>query len=106
VILNRGVSGEMAEDTAERIRSEVALRDPDLVLWQLGTNDALARIPPQDFEDTVRPTIRWLKENGSTSCSSGAIYRAPRPGRELCRDTRQPAENRGRGKYSLRPPLR
>ena len=63
VILNRGVSGEMAEDTAERIRSEVALRNPDLVLWQLGTNDALARIPPRDFEDTVRSTIRWLKEN-------------------------------------------
>jgi acyl-CoA thioesterase I len=61
VILNRGVSGEMVEDTAERIRSEVALRDPDLVLWQLGTNDALARIPPRDFEDTVRSTIRWLK---------------------------------------------
>jgi lysophospholipase L1-like esterase len=63
VILNRGVSGEMAEDTAERIQSEVALRNPDLVLWQLGTNDALARIPPQEFEDTVRSTIRWLKEN-------------------------------------------
>ncbi|MGH6936931.1 MAG: SGNH/GDSL hydrolase family protein, partial [Methylocella sp.] len=46
VILNRGVSGEMAEDSAERIRSEVTLRNPDLVLWQLGTNDALARIPP------------------------------------------------------------
>jgi lysophospholipase L1-like esterase len=53
----------MAEETAERIRSEVALKDPDLVLWQLGTNDALARIPPRDFEDTVRSTIRWLKEN-------------------------------------------
>ncbi len=63
VILNRGVSGEVAEDTAERIRSEVTLKNPDLVLWQLGTNDALARIPPPDFEDTVRATIRWLKEN-------------------------------------------
>ena len=37
VILNHGVSGEMAEGTAERIRSEV--------------------------HDTVRSTIRWLKEN-------------------------------------------
>jgi acyl-CoA thioesterase-1 len=63
VILNRGVSGEMAEDTAERIKSEVALKNPDLVLWQLGPNVALARIPPRDFEDTVRSTIRWLKEN-------------------------------------------
>jgi acyl-CoA thioesterase I len=63
VILNRGVSGEVAEDTAARIRSEVKLKNPDLVLWQLGTNDALARVPPQEFEDTVRSTIRWLKEN-------------------------------------------
>jgi acyl-CoA thioesterase I len=63
VILNRGVSGEVAEDTAARIRSEVALKNPDLVLWQLGTNDALARVPPQEFEDTVRSTIRRLKEN-------------------------------------------
>jgi acyl-CoA thioesterase I len=63
VIVNRGVAGEVAETTAERIKSEVALRNPDLVLWQLGTNDALARIPPQDFENTVRSTLRWLKDN-------------------------------------------
>lgn len=63
VIVNRGIAGEVAETTAERIRNEVALRKPDLVLWQLGTNDALARIPLPEFEDTVRSTIRWLKEN-------------------------------------------
>ena len=63
VIINRGIPGEVAETTAERIKSEVALRKPDLVLWQLGTNDALARIPPQDFESTVRSTLRWLKDN-------------------------------------------
>jgi lysophospholipase L1-like esterase len=63
VIVNRGIAGEIAETTAERIRNEVALRKPDLVLWQLGTNDALARIPLPEFEDTVRSTIHWLKEN-------------------------------------------
>ncbi len=63
VMVNRGVAGEIAETTAERIRNEVALRKPDLVLWQLGTNDALARIPLAEFEDTVRSTIRWLKDN-------------------------------------------
>ncbi len=63
IIANRGVSGEVAEITAERIKSEVALEKPDLVLWQLGTNDALARIAPADFEATVRSTIRWLKDN-------------------------------------------
>ncbi len=62
-ILNRGVAGELAEITADRIRSEVALAKPDLVLWQLGTNDALARVPLDAFEQTVRSTIDWLKDN-------------------------------------------
>lgn len=60
-IVNRGVSGEVAATTAERLRSEVALAKPELVLWQLGTNDALSRVPPAEFEQTVRSTIQWLK---------------------------------------------
>jgi acyl-CoA thioesterase I len=62
-IVNRGVSGETADIAAERLKSEVALAKPDLVLWQLGTNDAIARIPVDQFEDTVRSTVAWLKEN-------------------------------------------
>jgi acyl-CoA thioesterase I len=82
VMVNRGVAGEVAETTAERIRSEVALRKPDLVLWQLGTNDALARIPPQEFEDTVRSTVRWLKENRIDVVLVGLQYTT-----RLARDT-------------------
>jgi hydroxymethylpyrimidine kinase/phosphomethylpyrimidine kinase len=44
-IVYRGVSGELAADAAERIRTEVALNSTDLVLWQLGTADALAQVP-------------------------------------------------------------
>ena len=62
-IVSGGVSGEVAEIAAERIPSEVAVNKPDLVLWQLGTNDALARLSPEEFEATVRSAIRWLKEN-------------------------------------------
>ncbi len=62
-IVNRGVSGEVAATTAERLRSEVAVERPDLVLWQLGTNDALARVPIDEFEHTVRSTVGWLKDN-------------------------------------------
>ena len=36
-IFNRGVSGELARDAAERIKTEVALTEADLVLWQVGT---------------------------------------------------------------------
>lgn len=60
-IVNRGVSGELARDAGARIKMEVALLDPDLVLWQLGTADALARLSIDDFEDSVRNTLLWLK---------------------------------------------
>ena len=62
VMINRGVSGEIAETTAERIRREVPLTKPDLVLWQVGTNDALSRIPVSDFSETVSRTLKWLKK--------------------------------------------
>lgn len=75
-IINRGVSGEVAKTTAERLRVEVALTHPDLVLWQLGTNDALARVPIEEFEDTVRSTIAWLKENKIDVVLVGLQYTA------------------------------
>jgi acyl-CoA thioesterase-1 len=63
VMINRGVSGELAANAASRIRTEVALNDPTLVLWQVGTNDALAYVPIEQLEATLRETIRWLKEH-------------------------------------------
>jgi lysophospholipase L1-like esterase len=62
-VVHRGVSGELASDAAERIKTEVALNDADLVLWQLGTADALAQVPVADFFVTVSHTIAWLKEH-------------------------------------------
>ncbi len=62
-IVNRGVSGEVAATTAQRIRDEVEVERPDLLLWQLGTNDALSRVPPTEFAETVNTTLDWLKEN-------------------------------------------
>ncbi len=77
VIVNRGLPGEVAESTAERIRNEVALEKPDLVLWQLGTNDALARVSPADFESIVVSTVEWLKQNQIDVVLVGLQY-APR----------------------------
>lgn len=62
-IVHRGVSGELASDAAERIKTEVALADADLVLWQLGTADALAQVPTEDFRDTVSQTVSWLRDH-------------------------------------------
>ena len=60
-IINRGVSGELAVNAAIRMKNEVALEEPDLVLWQVGTNDALAYVPTAEFTATVRDQVAWLK---------------------------------------------
>ena len=62
-IINRGTGGETAQTSADRIRSEVGLTKPDLILWQLGTNDALNRVDPDQFTYIVKSTIDWLKAN-------------------------------------------
>src|SRR4051812_6159347 len=62
-ISNSGASGEVAAETAKRVRNEVTLKRPDLVLWQVGTNDVLAGVALEEFRETVLATIRWLKEH-------------------------------------------
>lgn len=62
-ITDRSVTGELARDAADRIKNEVALLSPDLVLWQLGGNDALAHIPASEFEETAGETLEWLKSH-------------------------------------------
>ncbi len=61
IMINRGVSGELAADAAERMKNEVALEAPDLVLWQVGTNDALAYVPADEFAAVVTDQVDWLK---------------------------------------------
>jgi lysophospholipase L1-like esterase len=63
VMINRGVSGELSTQAASRIRTEVALHEPDLVLWQVGTNDALAYVPLDKLETTIVDTVSWLKQH-------------------------------------------
>ena len=63
VMVQRGVSGELAHDAADRIRLEVARHEPDVVFWQVGTADALAGVAPAEVVATVRDTARWLAEH-------------------------------------------
>jgi lysophospholipase L1-like esterase len=74
VIINRGVSGELAANAALRIKNEVAISEPDLVIWQVGTDDALAFVPLDEFRETVETTIRWLKEHNVDVVLAGLQY--------------------------------
>lgn len=73
-IIHRGVSGELAYDAGDRIKTEVALVSPDLVLWQLGTADALARVPITDFQISVTRILKWLKAHDVDVIMVGLRY--------------------------------
>jgi acyl-CoA thioesterase-1 len=73
-IVSRGVSGELADQATERMKVEVALTRPDLVLWELGTFDALAQVPLETFETTVTETIDWLKSHNIDVVLVGLHY--------------------------------
>jgi hypothetical protein len=74
IIVQRGVSGELARDAAARIRLEVARSEPDVVFWQVGTADALAGIDPAEVGEVVRTTARWLRGHGVDVVLIGLHY--------------------------------
>jgi len=49
-VINAGIGGELAAATVDRLGHEMELAEPDLVLWQVGTNDALTpAVSEEDF---------------------------------------------------------
>jgi hypothetical protein len=73
-IIDRGVSGELARDAGDRLKSEVALTNPNLVLWQVGSADALAQVRLEEFEATLDETVDWLKGHGVDVVLVGVQY--------------------------------
>ncbi len=73
-IIDRGVSGELAARAAERIKLEVALHEPNLVLWQVGTFDAMSQVPLLDFRHTLKKTIQWLRKHNADLVVVGLHY--------------------------------
>ena len=73
-MIDRGFSGELAKDAGERIRTEVALVSPDLVIWQLGTHDALMHVPVEDFKAAVEGTLDYLRRHDVDVVMVGLHY--------------------------------
>src|SRR5262249_2028141 len=62
-VVGRGVSGEVAQGAADRMKREVEDTKPDLVVWELGSNDALRHVSLDKFKASVKTTLAWLAEN-------------------------------------------
>lgn len=53
-VWNRGVGGETARETVGRLEAEIVSFQPDLVIWQLGTNDVLRARPWNDIAADIQ----------------------------------------------------
>jgi acyl-CoA thioesterase I len=61
-IIGHGMSGEVAQGAADRMKREVEEVKPELVVWQVGTNDALRHVAIDSFKNCLKKTLAWLKE--------------------------------------------
>jgi len=48
-VINAGVGGETSDATLRRLLAALAKDPPDLVVWQVGTNDAVVGLDPEAF---------------------------------------------------------
>ncbi|GJE12824.1 MULTISPECIES: SGNH/GDSL hydrolase family protein [Methylobacterium] len=76
VIDHRGLPGEVASGAAERLRTMVAEAEPDLVVWQVGTHDAIARVDAEAFENALGEAVAWIRSHGIDVVLVDPIYTA------------------------------
>lgn len=62
-VIGRGKGGEVAQGAADRMKREVEEVKPDLVVWQVGTNDAIRHVDLESFKTCLRTTLAWLAQN-------------------------------------------
>lgn len=60
-----GVGGETSSETLERLEREVPIHEPDLVVWQVGTNDALSNETEDQFRKTLADGIAAVRAAGA-----------------------------------------
>jgi hypothetical protein len=100
-VINKGIAGEIVTKNLARLNRDVLALRPDLVLWQVGTNDAIYLGNATAVMVQVRRGIRRIRDAGaglvlisgspcrtrsSTSrCSRSATPSWRSPGRRRCR---------------------
>ncbi len=64
-VLNRGKGGEDAPEMMKRLQSEVIDMNPDLVIWQVGTNAVLRNLDPAETAKIVEDGIARIQAAGA-----------------------------------------
>ncbi|MCJ2144292.1 SGNH/GDSL hydrolase family protein [Methylobacterium sp. E-066] len=73
---HRGLPGEIASGASERLRTMVAEAEPDLVVWQVGTHDAIARVDADAFASSLSEAVAWIRSHGIDVVLVDPIYTA------------------------------
>ncbi len=76
-VLNKGISGEQTADMVARFGRDVIAEQPDLVVWQTGSNEILSNGDPALFGRQVLGGVARLKAAGIEIILMDAQY-APR----------------------------
>jgi acyl-CoA thioesterase I len=63
-VLNRGIGGEHVDDMLVRLDRDVIRAEPQLVIWQTGSNDPLRGISIEHFREVTVDAVRRIREAG------------------------------------------
>lgn len=74
-VLNKGIGGEEAKQMVDRFEADVIEENPDLVLWQVGSNSVLLDHPAPS--ELIRQGVERLKATGADVILVNTQY-APR----------------------------
>jgi lysophospholipase L1-like esterase len=64
-VFNKGIGGQDAEEMAARMKTDVQPERAHLVVWQVGTNSAIGRVPLDRFANRLRAGIDIGKSLGA-----------------------------------------
>jgi lysophospholipase L1-like esterase len=64
-VFNKGIGGQDAEEMAARMKADVQPERAHLVVWQVGTNSAINRVPLDRFANRLRAGIDIGKSLGA-----------------------------------------
>ena len=63
-VKNAGVGGELAAKTLQRLKATLKAARPELVIWQVGTNDAIVGVDEALFRGTVESGVAAARAAG------------------------------------------
>jgi len=65
-VVNAGKGGETGVQTVERLEAQLKAQSFDLVIWQVGTNDAIKGVSEEDFRAILKRGIAAVRTSGAS----------------------------------------